>query len=310
MEPDSSTVDSDKGTKRNAVAQIPPLARYPPILKSVLVSGESRRDCIAGASLYTPARRWTVVAHKALTHWLRRGGSWMLSSASDWTPAIEGFVWEMAARRWQQHLGPFRVLGICERRQKWRRAMCGFLLYTESGYVFVKVLANQSAAAREFLALEHVHDKLKLVRSPEPILLDEQELWSGVIMSGLPATPHSPAPTNLAKCICDEIVSVAETFMVRPADVPKEWQPMHGDFTPWNLRCTSEHPLPYLIDWTDLSWGPPHADWTYYQVSARTLGLTSKTNLDREAARFWEQRLKGQEQGRQVQRMLAVLRMK
>lgn len=49
----------------------------------------------------------------------------------------------------------------------------------------------------------------------------------------------------------------------RPADVPSDWIPVHGDLAPWNLRRTSRGLA--LFDWEAAGWGPPGSDIAHYR---------------------------------------------
>ena len=68
------------------------------------------------------------------------------------------------------------------------------------------------------------------------------------------------------------------------------WEPMHGDFTPWNLRTKRNQSL-FLIDWEDAGWAPPGADEVYYRVVERVLGKAAVVPRLDEPRAFWIERL-------------------
>jgi len=76
----------------------------------------------------------------------------------------------------------------------------------------------------------------------------------------------------------------------RPAEIPQHWEPMHGDFTPWNLRQQRNGNL-FLIDWEDAGWAPPGADQVYYRGAERVLGRDSVVPAYSESRNYWIQRL-------------------
>ena len=74
----------------------------------------------------------------------------------------------------------------------------------------------------------------------------------------------------------------------RPENAPNDWEPFHGDFTPWNLRQIG-NAAPWLIDWEDAGWGPPGADRVFYIASAYAVGRSvgEMPNDASQAVRYW-----------------------
>ncbi len=91
----------------------------------------------------------------------------------------------------------------------------------------------------------------------------------------------------------DEIVGEVQSALSglpRPPDTPSHWVPMHGDFTPWNLRRTGNGLS--LIDWESVGWGPPLADQVLYRAASKALRLRRSTiGLNLEASTFWLERI-------------------
>jgi glycosyltransferase involved in cell wall biosynthesis len=83
---------------------------------------------------------------------------------------------------------------------------------------------------------------------------------------------HRPASWNLQRIrlIAGDIGEAVAAVLPLPATVSRDWQPMHGDFVPWNLRQDALGRC-WLIDWEDAGWGPPLADLLRYVVAHYSL---------------------------------------
>jgi aminoglycoside phosphotransferase (APT) family kinase protein len=90
----------------------------------------------------------------------------------------------------------------------------------------------------------------------------------------------------------DEIVAwlhdaLAPALAPRTDSAPDHWQPMHGDFAPWNLRRYAAGPLA-LVDFEEVAYAPPHADVTYWHAARAALRNRAPEHaLDDEACDFW-----------------------
>ncbi|MDH4144271.1 MAG: polysaccharide biosynthesis C-terminal domain-containing protein [Acidimicrobiia bacterium] len=77
---------------------------------------------------------------------------------------------------------------------------------------------------------------------------------------------HRPAHPSI-----DEVVAIADDVAASlggPRRIGSSVRsPMHGDFTPWNLRAGSGRVA--LFDWEHASYGPPHADLIRYLTTLR-----------------------------------------
>jgi aminoglycoside phosphotransferase (APT) family kinase protein len=77
----------------------------------------------------------------------------------------------------------------------------------------------------------------------------------------------------------------------RPSETPNHWRPMHGDFSPWNLRQLRGGSL-VLLDWEDAGWGPPGADEVFYEATRAALRHQAAARCDKhEAVQFWRERV-------------------
>jgi len=84
---------------------------------------------------------------------------------------------------------------------------------------------------------------------------------------------HGPARWNVDRIrrVAADVPHALEGLLPRLDDIPRHWQPMHGDFVPWNLREDATGQL-WLLDWEDSGWGPPLADLLRYVVAHHSLG--------------------------------------
>ena len=127
---------------------------------------------------------------------------------------------------------------------------------------------------------------------PEPLAIGNVEVWHYMVTSALsPELHHVPMAPPI-----DEIVASIRTGLAafpRHGETPAHWEPMHGDFTPWNLR-ERRNGTCFLIDWEDASWAPPGADEVYYgavdSILRNQMSLKELT-FRHEAVAFWREQL-------------------
>jgi hypothetical protein len=82
------------------------------------------------------------------------------------------------------------------------------------------------------------------------------------------------APRNPPLGLITAEIQRALASLPRADGTPAHWQPIHGDFAPWNLRRVTSGRL-VLINWEDVSWGPPGADEVFYRATQSALGLAA-----------------------------------
>jgi len=105
------------------------------------------------------------------------------------------------------------------------------------------------------------------------------ENWSVRLYEPLPRL-HRPARLDAARirCVSEEVSLALQDLLPRADGIPSHWQPMHGDFVPWNLREDSLGQL-WLLDWEDAGWAPPLADFVRYVVAYYSLGWTTPARI-------------------------------
>jgi hypothetical protein len=151
---------------------------------------------------------------------------------------------------------------------------------------FAAMGLDRVGSARAFIAVEpadvrtfHPSFTSDVVRIPELLGEFEAGNWAGRRFEVVPRLSRTPS------CAWQQIVAVAEDVsarltdsLSRPPDLPAHWRPMHGDFTPWNLREDRAGRL-WLLDWENAAWAPRGADLMRYAVSLRSVQLASVAEL-------------------------------
>jgi aminoglycoside phosphotransferase (APT) family kinase protein len=91
---------------------------------------------------------------------------------------------------------------------------------------------------------------------------------------------HRPARWDALRIrrVSEEASEALEQLLPRAEGIPSHWRPMHGDFVPWNLREDLMGQL-WLLDWEDVGWGPPLADFVRYVVAYHSLGRTGPARI-------------------------------
>jgi hypothetical protein len=199
-------------------------------------------------------------------------------------------TWERLISTWRELVGPFEDLAIFDRAQASRTGFAALLLRDGTSVGFAKVRDGaQAALANEFRAVEAiVRFGPSAFEVPTAVALDTVEGWHFFLSSALRPSLHT-MPTRPP---LDEIIVQIQSglgSLQRPSEVATHWEPMHGDFTPWNLRQRADGSM-FLIDWEDAGWAPPGADQVYYRAVESV--LTGRPLHDpglEEAARFWSE---------------------
>ncbi|MEU3657473.1 phosphotransferase [Streptomyces sp. NPDC032161] len=113
------------------------------------------------------------------------------------------------------------------------------------------------------------------------------------LLTATPAGLHVPVHLGL-RAVMDLCADIDDAFGVpeRPAGVPADWTPMHGDLAHWNLRRYPTGDI-HLLDWEGSDWAPPHADLARFIMTAPNgrqlagdLPKPLRPDLE-EAALFW-----------------------
>lgn len=265
---------------------------YPPGRGNISVPVSSRQAALAGLALYPACRILPLAAHRLAWTWTAvLGGRWLPGPLRQWQPPMEADRWTALCTAWEKTLGPFDAQAVYQRPQATRTGLAALLLRAGRPVAFVKLCrAEDDAVTRELRALKALEQsKPTSFSAPRPLISNIDAGWHWLAMTPLPVRFHSPVRRPPLDSILHE-VRAALVDIPRPESMPEHWQPMHGDFTPWNLRRVAGSSM--LIDWEEAGWGPPGADEVYYQVTWAVIrGRAVTTSGNTEAVHFWLDRL-------------------
>lgn len=262
---------------------------------NVLVPLRPPADGPAALALYSPSRRRAVLARDAAWWLIRITGARTLPwRGTTWRPPMPPATWTGLVTALQRRLGVPTSMAFYRPRDRYRQSFAMLWMDEGAAKAFVKVSPDDSGAGcrPEWTALAAVALATPQVfRAPEPITHIAQEGWQAIAMTALGTARHQPAiidvgdvASEVSRCLAD---------IPRPDGTAAHWEPMHGDLTPWNLRCVGGA-SPMLFDWADAGWGPPGADEVLYR--ATTAAMDDRPPLPwaddvLEARRYWAQEI-------------------
>jgi hypothetical protein len=253
----------------------------------------SHQAATAALALYSACKPHTLWMHRIAVVLANHLGARGLPGRSvAWTPPMETEIWERLCARWRGELGSFNCLAVAERSQQFRSGCALLLLEDGEPRAFIK-LRHQGAAAlqHEYATMQEVwRSRPRSFAIPEPLGVGGIAEWEYVAMASLPSPRHQ-IPWNPPLDRVTTEISEGLASLARPEGTPDHWRPMHGDFTPWNLRQMPDRSL-ILFDWEDSAWAPPGADDVLYRASAAALrGATVGAHAAQEAVAYWLERV-------------------
>jgi hypothetical protein len=209
---------------------------------------------------------------------------------------MDDAIWRWLKTAWRTEAGPFDDLAVYERIQASRTGFAALLLNAGQPVGFVKARSTDKGPLQnEFAALDSIGTHLPAgFAVPRPISTGSTDTWHYLLTTALEPHLHGPPVNPPMETLIDEIQS-GLADLPRPGDIPHHWEPMHGDFTPWNLRGRRNQGL-FLIDWEDAGWAPPGADEVYYRAVERVLGKAATVPRLDEPRAFWIEKLRNRHQ--------------
>lgn len=264
----------------------------PPRKGHVDIPMSSRRAAQAGLALYTACQPHALWAQRATWHVIALLGPRALPGrAYTWDPLTGGEHWDRLTEIWRREIGAFDSYALHRRRPLVRSGFGALLLRRGEPLAFVKLRKDYPApleherVALEALARRPPHS----FEAPRPLAWGESDGWSFLALSAMPRRVHTVVKDPPFRDILADMAETIGTELGRPASVPFHWVPLHGDFTPWNLRSFGNGRI-VLLDWEEFGWAPPAADIVWYDAVSYIKGLPlppSGIPHTEEAMRFW-----------------------
>lgn len=250
-----------------------------------------------GTCLYTFGARRSKAALLALAGCIASPGARRLVTAP-----IAGFEPDCGWQRWHHIRDRVNVAGELHRSSwifytsQWRKCRTSALA------------VSLRRRAQAFVTVEPPgHESFLPVGGTNsfrvPVVLDsfQEDGWLARRIEVLPSWHRTPSwDPGRIRAVARDVAEFLDGQLPGPPHLPPHWQPMHGDFVPWNLR-EDRHGQLWLIDWEDATWGPPLADLVRYACASYSLSAVPAElpveqlhlllgNNDEgiaEAARFW-----------------------
>jgi hypothetical protein len=289
--------------------------RFPPGRGAVMLPLSSRAGAQAALAMYAAVRPRAVLAQRVARMGIALFGARILPGrATEWKRPMSDESWRGLQQRWRDELGDFDSMAVYERGHENRPGAALLLLRGGSAVAFVKVRSTDvESLVNEARALEMVwRAQPRSFAVAQPLASGEQDGWHYFAMAPMPPLLHSiPQAPPLGSILRELRAALADAS--RPSGIPRHWEPMHGDFTPWNLRQTHEGKLT-LVDWEYSGWGPPGADEVLYRASKAAVTDHHPGHSDKhEAIHFWIDRMSAwpetqDRDGRLVRSVLHALR--
>jgi glycosyltransferase involved in cell wall biosynthesis len=261
---------------------------FPPGLGHLRVPTSSRGAAMAGLTVYAACRDSRIRMQSAVWHATRILGTKAVPGVGrPWSPPLSETGLEAFREEWAEAGATFDTVTFRHRLQASRHGLMLLLIRDGMPSGFVKMSTGTSNIMTEFECLELVAARpLRHFGAPRPLRAGTIGEWTYSLVSPLPPFVHRPAPAPPITLIAAEIDEILGS-RARPEGLPAHWRPMHGDFTPWNLRLLHDGSL-VLYDWEDASWGPPGADEVLYLATNSAIrNETPGRHRAVEAVDFW-----------------------
>lgn len=265
--------------------------RFPPPRGSILLPKYSQAASLAGIA--------SLSACRPLSRAVRAGSWWVVKILGPrllpfprgmWAPPVAEEEWQELMARWIALIGPIEAFAVYETSQAERSGLAllavgsagvtGFIKVRPPGHTTVEVEALTAASATT------------TVLCPQVLGAGELGDSSYLVTTAFPSRLHRPPKPDGIPRVADD-VSRSLADVSRPSGIPDYWEPMHGDFAPWNLRELRGHGL-ILFDFEHAGWAPACSDLVFYAAACSALGVAGPGLGEREvgpAVDYWLTRL-------------------
>jgi len=247
--------------------------------------------------MYSASRKAGLWAQRAIWTAARLVGARAIPARRiPFQPPLDTDSWETLLHHWREEITPFDSFAVHRARDPQRSGLAFLLLRDGEPRAFVKLRGDPEGSG----VLTHEHRCLSTVwkggpetfHVVEPLLIGRVGTWHYFATRPLEPQMHRPPIAPPIEEITSEIRGLLAP-LPKPTGTPDHWVPMHGDFTPWNLRQFPGREL-FLLDWENAGWGAPGSDYVLYAAAAFVLGLPEYremigpvTQRYPEATSFW-----------------------
>lgn len=244
---------------------------FPPGTENLLLPLRDRTSARIGIESYPACKRRSSVVAAVARQLVTIAGAWAVPGRRlHWAPPpdvqaeLESFI--------RRSFPGGRVGPIILRRPAHRP---GFTVGVVDGSVIAGVCKIRPAAdagvSREIAALDLVaRARPEEFRVPTVIDVAVSDGWTMLALSSPARGPHGVVHSSRVPAIAEDVSRCLAGLESGETHHP-EWVPVHGDFTPWNLRSFGDGPV--LFDWENSGYGPVGSDLAWYDINAEAIGL-------------------------------------
>lgn len=237
--------------------------RFPGQHGHLLLPAHRRAAALSGLRSYSPCVPKAMLAQRAGLLAVRVGLARGVGPVGAVGRGLPQNVWDAVRDDLSTAFPRLATVVPVLRRQPGRRGVAMLLLDASDRRIgFVKI--GPGEVAREIAVLEALQGRrLRVAVVPGLLRVGASADWNWFVTEPLPDRVTRMGDPPLAELADD--VATALAGVPRPPGVPEHWEPMHADFTPWNVRCLRGRY--YVFDWQDHGYGPPAADAVLYEAA-------------------------------------------
>ena len=203
----------------------------------------------------------------------------------EWEAPVEPSLWNELSSLWAGWFGRFDEVALYRPPQEPRAGFAALLLSEGNQLGFVKWRADWDFEP-EARSIEVVSGAQSFT-TPSLAGVSTVPTWSTIGLAPVTSGLHSPRLRESPVDLAAEISNLLDPI-IPPDPEHDEWEPMHGDMGPWNLRHL-DGTGPILFDWEFACRAPPGADVVFHVAASRAMRMRSDIDSRtlREAAGFW-----------------------
>jgi hypothetical protein len=206
-------------------------------------------------------------------------------SSEKWRTPVEISLWEQMADVWSTWFGPFDELALHRPPQPERKGFAALVMNGGRPVGFVKCRPDWDFGPEA--SVIEVVSRARSFATASLVGLTTVSEWAMMGLTPIDPGLHTARLRTSPETVAREVSELLDaTHPPLPAN--SNWEPMHGDMGPWNLRHLKGKGF-VLFDWEHSRRGPPGADLVFHAAACSAMGLPGAHDLNRygEAAAFW-----------------------